>query len=215
MEEHPRIVRNTVKRGLDAGSLAATWPLAFACRLEERLKPGSEAGFRFWSQTLSLLPGRLGVFLRRGYYRWTLESSSPEFFVGFGALFTHRRARVGRRVYVGPYALVGAAALGDRCLIGSRASLLSGSELHGLDASGRWTPFHASRLQQISVGPDAWIGEGAVVMANIGAGAAVAAGSVVSAPVAPHIVVAGNPARFVRRLSPIGAEPAAAAAARR
>jgi acetyltransferase-like isoleucine patch superfamily enzyme len=38
-------------------------------------------------------------------------------------------------------------------------------------------------------------------MADVGHGATVAAGSVVSNAVPPAVVVAGNPARFVRRLT--------------
>lgn len=37
-------------------------------------------------------------------------------------------------------------------------------------------------------------------MADVGRSAAVGAGSVVSASVPPDVVVAGNPARFVRKL---------------
>jgi acetyltransferase-like isoleucine patch superfamily enzyme len=47
---------------------------------------------------------------------------------------------------------------------------------------------------------DAWIGEAALVVADVGPGAMVTAGAVVSTPVRGGIVVAGNPARFVRDL---------------
>ena len=57
-----------------------------------------------------------------------------------------------------------------------------------------------SRETRIRIGEGAWLGEGVIVMADIGPGAMVAAGAVVSAAVKGHIVVAGNPARFVRRL---------------
>ena len=52
-----------------------------------------------------------------------------------------------------------------------------------------------------AVGHDVWIGYGATIMpgVNIGAGAIIAAKSVVTRDVAPYSVVAGNPAREVRR----------------
>jgi acetyltransferase-like isoleucine patch superfamily enzyme len=56
-----------------------------------------------------------------------------------------------------------------------------------------------------------WIGEAAVVMADIGRSSTVAAGAVVSSCVPPGIVVAGNPARFVRFHAPQAADSANAA----
>jgi virginiamycin A acetyltransferase len=51
------------------------------------------------------------------------------------------------------------------------------------------------------VGHDVWLGYRALVMpgVEIGSGAVVAAGSVVAGDVPPYAVVAGNPARMVRR----------------
>jgi virginiamycin A acetyltransferase len=51
------------------------------------------------------------------------------------------------------------------------------------------------------VGHDVWLGYGALVLpgVTIGHGAVVAAASVVSADVPPYAIVAGNPARVVRR----------------
>ena len=51
------------------------------------------------------------------------------------------------------------------------------------------------------VGNDVWLGYSALVMpgVNIGHGAVVAAGSVVTSDVPPYAIVAGNPARVVRR----------------
>src|SRR3954452_20404498 len=51
------------------------------------------------------------------------------------------------------------------------------------------------------VGNDVWVGYSALVMpgVSIGHGAVVAAGSLVASDVPPYAIVAGNPARVVRR----------------
>ena len=172
---------------------------AAACWVEKRIDPDSEGMFSFWAHIVAFAPGPPGVMLRRAFYRLTLDRCARSFYMAIGAMFTHRHATVENGVYVGAYALVGCAKLCEGCLIGSRASLLSGPNLHRFEG-GKWTEADLSRREQIEIGANAWIGEGAILMANVGPGAMVAAGSVVSTEVAGGVVVAGNPARFVRRL---------------
>ena len=53
----------------------------------------------------------------------------------------------------------------------------------------------------ISIGKNVWIGGGAIILPGlkIGDGAVIAAGAVVTKDVAPYTVVAGNPAKLIRR----------------
>ena len=103
---------------------------------------------------------------------------------------------------IGSFAVIGRVHLQAGCLIGTRVSLLSGSMQHELDEHGQWTPSTSASFREIEIGRHSWIGEGAIVMADVGEGSVVSAGAVVSAPVPPGVVVAGNPARFVRRVRP-------------
>ncbi len=59
-------------------------------------------------------------------------------------------------------------------------------------------------IKPVTIGDKAWIGLNAIILkgVTIGAGSVVAAGSVVTHDVPPHVLVAGNPARIVRELSP-------------
>jgi len=61
--------------------------------------------------------------------------------------------------------------------------------------------FDWRRDHQVTIGHDVWIGHGAIIMAGItiGTGAVVGAGSVVTHDVAPYTIVAGVPAKAIRR----------------
>jgi acetyltransferase-like isoleucine patch superfamily enzyme len=55
------------------------------------------------------------------------------------------------------------------------------------------------QMKRIRVGNDVWVGVNAVIMDDVGDGAVVGAGSVVTREVEPYSIVAGNPARLVRK----------------
>ena len=57
------------------------------------------------------------------------------------------------------------------------------------------------RAHHVAIGHDVWVGHGAIILPGrtIGTGAVVAAGAVVTKDVAPYAIVAGNPARVIRR----------------
>ena len=54
---------------------------------------------------------------------------------------------------------------------------------------------------RVVIGPDVWIGHGAILMpgVSVGTGAIIGSGSVVTKNVADYTIVAGNPARVIRR----------------
>lgn len=65
--------------------------------------------------------------------------------------------------------------------------------------------FSARAARRCTLGPDCWIGHGAIIKPEVtlGAGAIVASGAVVTKDVAPFMIVAGCPARPIRsRFSP-------------
>ena len=200
------VLSRLLKTSGNAVALCLVSPSAATCWIEKTISPGGEGIFNFWSHVFAVLPGQPGIFLRRGFYRLTLARCSASMTVGFGAFFAHREAEVGDDVYVGPFAVIGRARLGAGTLIGTRASLLSGSMQHEWDDNGRLRPSPATSLRQIEIGQHTWIGEAATVMADVGDRALVSAGAVVSTPVPGDVVVAGNPARFVRRLRPDAAK---------
>lgn len=69
------------------------------------------------------------------------------------------------------------------------------------DLPGAYQDGHPSSKGDVEVGNDVWIGRGARILSGvtIGDGAVVAGYSVVTKDVRPYAIVAGNPAREVRR----------------
>jgi virginiamycin A acetyltransferase len=190
-----------LKTILNRVAVALVAPAALTCAIERQLAPQSQGWFTFWAQVLALLPGPGGMFLRRAFYRWTLDGCGETVTIGFGALFSRRNTILEEGVYIGAYALIGSAWIGANSLIGSRASLLSGGRQHEWLASRGWSATNTHQMVRIRIGENTWVGEGAVVMADVGAGCMVAAGAVVSTPVPGGVMVGGNPARYVRRVA--------------
>jgi acetyltransferase-like isoleucine patch superfamily enzyme len=194
-------MRQSIKRAVDLLCLLAVAPAAAMCAIEAATSRHGDATFAFWAQAFALLPGLPGVFLRRAFYRLTLDRCGRSFHIGFGTVMSNRHTTIEQDVYVGAYAVIGSTKLRRGCLIGTRSSIVSGTALHSQDSEGRWMSTDRNRIQQVEIGEYAWIGEGAIVMADVGSAAMVGAGSVVSSRVPSRVVVAGNPARFARRLT--------------
>ena len=83
---------------------------------------------------------------------------------------------------------------------------------HPLDPKERNGLEGPEMTKPIKIGNDVWVGGGAIILPGVavGDGSTVGAGSVVTHDVEPYTVVAGNPARMIRRLSKIAtAQPSA------
>lgn len=109
---------------------------------------------------------------------------------------------IGDRTYVGPYCYLGAGgglAIGQDVLIGGFVQFLAENH-HFSDPS---IPIRVQGVSRkgICVGDDVWIGNNAIILdgISIGKGSVVGAGSIVTHDVAPFSVVAGNPARLIRK----------------
>jgi acetyltransferase-like isoleucine patch superfamily enzyme len=159
---------------------------------------GRRRAFPGWSQAMSLLPGLLGIYLRRAFYRLVLRRCGQDTCLGFGVIFAHPGAEVGRTVYVGPYCCLGEVTLEDDVLLGSHVSVTNGSAQHGtgrLDIPVREQP---GVWPRVTIGRDTWVGDRAVVMADVGRHCVVGAGSVVTRPVPDYAIAVGVPAKVVR-----------------
>lgn len=198
------MLRRALKALVFTIALLLVAPLIALSWLEKRVS-ASTAVFVTAGQWLSLFPGPPGVWLRAAYYFGTLESCSWEVHVGFGSIFSQRRATMERNASMGAYCVIGHAALGEAVMIASRVSVPSGKRQH-VDDTGRFSA--VAHFEQVAIGSESWVGEGAVIMANVGRRCIVSAGAVVTRPVADRMLVAGNPAREVRAVDDAFGTPA-------
>jgi acetyltransferase-like isoleucine patch superfamily enzyme len=195
------------RRRVKAACFCVCWiiclPLIAVAWLEKRLSRG-EALFILCAQSVAVLPGFAGRWIRGAYYFGALDHCSWETHIGFGSLFTHRGASIGPRVSMGAYCVIGHAQIGSDVMIGSRVSIPSGKRQH-LDEEGRLAD--VMRFDRVMIGSQCWIGEGAIIMAAVGERSIVSAGAVVSRDVPPGSLVAGNPAAVIREIRHAASAP--------
>jgi acetyltransferase-like isoleucine patch superfamily enzyme len=159
---------------------------------------GPERAFPGWSQALALVPGYLGFYLRRAFYRLTLRRCSADACIGFGTVISHPSTEIGRRVYVGLFCSLGDVTLEDDVLLASYVSVMNGARQHGVDRLDIPMREQPGIWPRVSIGRDSWIGERSVVMADVGKQCVVGAGAVVSKAVPDLAIAVGVPARVSR-----------------
>lgn len=167
-------------------------------------------------QPLLLLgPGRIafGEDVRIG---WPTSPGFHNGYVHIEAAAPGASVRLGRGVELnnGAYVKSDGAGIeiGDEALIGSGVTIVD-SDFHDLHPARRrdGTP----RTAAVVIGPNVFVGDGVRILkgVTIGADAVIGAGSVVTGPIPAGVVAAGNPARIVRALEPVGDAAASAPAA--
>lgn len=182
------------KKTLNLIAILLTFPFWSLVRVTGK-STGNEGLFLAWGQVLGLIPGRVGVFLRRAFYRMTISSCADDVSIGFHSWLAHRNSILGKGLYVGANCILGTVEIGENVLIGSNVDVLSGRYQHHMDigVDGPRTE-QKGEFVTTHIGRNCWIGNRSVIMANIGDNAIVGAGSVVVHDVPSNVVVAGNPA---------------------
>ena len=150
------------------------------------------------SQLLSLLPGKLGSYLRAGFYRFALKKCHPSVVIGFGTIFSQAGTEIGENVYIGPQCNVGLCTIGNDTLLGSAVHIMSGKGQHNFDDPSLAIKDQGGTFEKISIANNCWLGNGALVMANVAQRCVIAAGSVVTHDTVSNAIFAGNPAKKIK-----------------
>jgi len=181
-------------RGLAA---LAVLPIRLSLALRA-LVVGYDRAFQASAEWLALVPGLPGQYLRRAYLDATSGGCGPDTVIGVGCLFSTARVRIEENAYVGPHCNLGWVHVERDVLIAAGVQIPSGPHTHSiarLDVAIRDQP---GTPVCVHVREGAWIGNGAVVLADVGRHAIVAAGAVVTRPVPDYAVVGGVPAVVIR-----------------
>lgn len=119
----------------------------------------------------------------------------PPLYINYG-----KHLSIGKNVFINfdcTFLTLGGIVIEDNVLIGPKVSLLS--EGHPLAAKERESLVPG----KVHIKRNAWIGANAIILpgVTIGENAVVAAGAVVSRDVADNTIVAGVPAKFIKKIS--------------
>jgi acetyltransferase-like isoleucine patch superfamily enzyme len=191
-------MRTFLKKVADLAAAVFALPFYLWFLIESALGGGKSA-FEGASQAVSLIPGTLGNYVRRAFYRWTLQRCSSTCQISFGVLFSQRQAEIGENVYLGANCDLGRAIIEDDVLLGSSVHVLSGKRQHFAGDTSQPIRLQGGEFSEVRIGNGAWIGNGAIVMANVGKHAIVGAGAEVTQDVEDYAIVAGNPATLIRK----------------
>lgn len=190
MKSLTKSISNFTARVLTLPLALTFWCLSTVC--------GSERSFPGFSQLMSLCPGQSGIYLRRAFYQWVLPACGADVCISFGTVFSHPTARIGKSVYVGVYCVLGDVTLENDVLLGSHVSIINGNRQHGIDRLDMPVREQPGEWPRVTIGCDTWIGERAVIQADLGQHCVIGAGAVVTQPIPDYGIAMGVPAKVVR-----------------
>ena len=196
--------RQPIKRVVDAAASCRRRCRRRCAPSRRRSARPATASSRSGRRASRCCPGCPACSLRRAFYRLTLDDCADA-----SSSVSARSSRTASRASSRASTSAPTRSSGRRgCAAAASSAAAPASSaapsMHELDSQGRWTPTDSGASCRSRSAQHAWIGEGAIVMADVGASAMVAAGAVVSSRVPAGVVVAGNPARFVRGASTAG-----------
>lgn len=159
--------------------------------------------FETLGHLLSLVPGRMGIGLRRAWYEMSLARCGSNLVVEFLASFRTSRTRVGDNFYLGLGSWVGLADIGDDVMTGNHITVLSGRHQHGFADITRPMRQQHGNAEVVRISSDVWIGSGAIIAADVSRGTVIAAGAVVTRVFPEYSIIGGVPAAQIGNRAPV------------
>ena len=161
-------VRGLVRDALVCAGVALLAPLWLPACVERRLRLG-EGWFCSPRELLSLVPGKPGIFVRRSFYRMTLDRCATDCHIGFGTTLAHPQVEIGPGVMIGNRCTVGKVTIGRDATIGSNVDILSGRRQHHFGRAESADPGPGRRVYARPHRAQLLDRQQRVVMADVGA----------------------------------------------
>lgn len=191
------MLKQSAKQTARLLAIAIVLPVYVLYLLISQLSSKDQA-FAGFSQFFSLFPGLSGSFLRVAFYHLAMKSCEGDLSIGFGSLFSQWQTELSDGVYIGPQCNIGKSRIEANCLLGSGVHVMSGKGQHNFTDLDTPIREQGGSFETVTIGEDSWIGNGALIMANIGKKCIIGAGSVVIDDVPDYSIVAGNPAKIIK-----------------
>jgi acetyltransferase-like isoleucine patch superfamily enzyme len=196
-EGEPPALKRAAKAAARLAALVGVSPVLASYWLNAALL-GRGRALESRSQLLSLWPGLTGQYLRRAFLQQVLARCHHSATVEFGTFFSQPGAILDENVYVGPRCILGLVHLERDVLLAANVQIPSGGKTHYFDDPSKPIREQGGERKMVTIGAGAWIGTGAIVLADVGKGTVVAAGSVVTKPLPDNVIAAGVPAKVIR-----------------
>ena len=189
-----RTIVKAVARGVAATAIT---PALISFRIRARLL-GADRALEGSTQSLALVPGVAGQYLRRAFLARALAECHASATIEFGTIFSRCGARIAENAYIGPRCHIGLATIERNVMLAAGVHVPSGAHSHGISDPSVPMRDQPGNRQMVRIGSGSWIGSAAVVMADVGADSVIGAGAVVTRPIPGRMIAAGVPARIVR-----------------
>jgi acetyltransferase-like isoleucine patch superfamily enzyme len=159
----------------------------------------SEMLFVGCTHILSLVPDYAGSYLRVAFYTYTLPECSFTGHIRFGTFISRPQARIGANFYIGANNIIGLAHIGKNVVIANNINVMSGRRQHNFADPSQNIMEVEDNFEPVKIGDNVFIGDRAVIMADVGDYSIIGAGSVVVKEVPPYSVAVGNPAKVIEK----------------
>jgi acetyltransferase-like isoleucine patch superfamily enzyme len=190
-------VRDAVKALARAAATVVVLPALASFAIRKSIR-GADAAIEASSQALSIVPGRLGDYLRRAFYTRTLQRCATSATIQFGTLLSQVGVEIGEHVYIGPCCQLGLVTIENDVLLATGVHVPSGAMTHGIgDVTQPIREQEGARVR-VRIGEGTWVGSAAIILADVGKHCVIGAGAVVTTPIPDYAIAAGVPAKVIR-----------------